>query len=1594
MVLQQQITLIKETNNKMAISNETFEEAAKRQEQISKKVETIQSQEEDGYDGFTDTKVKLIPTPNFTSAKSVGTLLPVNMANETITNVSKIAQEVDLVEFVREKLNYNTKVAVVQNFSSEQIDALCLAIKSFEKGNAFILGDMAGIGKGRICAGVMRYAIQQGFTPMFVTHKPYLFSDIYRDLKNIGFYGKKNGKDIKFSPFIMNANDPRESSIKDRTPMGSRVVFEPLKPYRVNQICLTKKLPKEYNSVFLTYSQMSHTRGDTKQGFLEEVSKNSIIVFDESHNAASADDNSRIMKRALPLVENCKSILFSSATYAKTPDVFGLYVVRTALRSAVPSLSAITDALKIGGENVSEFIASGLVYEGQMIRRERSYGDCKKVTEYVGTTRDLKTGQTLSNDATLQKRFYDEAIGYFKELRDFSKTDIADAAIRRAILRRCAQLNKNIVFQNDYENAKNLTPSSKLAWISENRNKWVLYYKPDSITRYKATFRENLFLAIKSKFTADKVLECLNNPVEYTNNDGTINVAPLKPLIAIRNTGEAIFNELELEVGEEINNDFSDYLRSIYNRLFVGNFTLRKIDNNIFQSKKDLVERGVLTDENRYEYFLDDTYEVELTDFNDNGERITEIQSRLNQYRSQLPLSTIDYLREKIETTQRPAFYYRDVNRLEPIYGSASSTYYKLSEATGRKSRLRFNGEKWVYERLEKESTTNKFLDFNNGRSDVLLLNVTASTGGSAQSSPDEGMDTRPRNMFIIQFELDINIEVQKRGRVNRTGQINMPTYSYIISQIPVELRTYLMFRKKLRKLDANTSANQTASSETSEIFDVDGNPIEDIFNHYGYQVFVKDFIEDPKFIAFKEVFDNLSFRAGRASGEAEENEINVESFNAFVRELELYPTEKTQEEKNNNALVVNQEEFFDEMNKKYIDEITKLKALGEYQLELEAKNYKAYLKQRVVVSLFSGTTIFSLPLFLADYYTLEDNRALTKEKLDEKADDLASKLGKESPNEAYLFLIKDYNSEFERNKEEIIQNFFQFEPKRENYVNEDDFNTDMDRFNARRYGLERNLNEGRARMIDFMRFYRPYTPVVYNGHYGYFIGYRIKDKKTKFKYTDGSIEFVFCFLSRYPVLNLKVSSDSVTLENIKRDSVLILGTSLGDNIKAQIKSWKPDPNKRIIRRFLAGNILNGIVQANRKKRDDEIVNWSLVRFTNFDGSMNTAIELKFDKQLSDRAIIIPQKTELSVSVGNSEFLNFFKNAAISTERYPMPLWNIVTDKLIDRALCLLRRDNNIIEVQLIQPYKQKTETGEISDYDEKNAKYNKLFYDEDLLNRFKNNQVKKGKEREIIKYALKITKEVNKYGQETEKTQYNQYRVLIKSFIFNYQNEEDKLKDFLNSINAKYDLSFNFRASEEEYFNVESRGDLPPETIKEAKQQKLYPDGRYEYIFIEPVSENFISQIPNLIERIVIGSNNGVVLSQPLIPTMLASYKLKPYNLSPDILIKITLNQLSDSNKVEFAKLLEEKADKSALDVGLNVKSYLGRVAVDPKYFFGDMRIPEYGTIFKEYALNNDVTKLVLDEQKEEILEEVELPTNKVDFYGAEQFLINMITN
>ena len=105
------------------------------------------------------------------------------------------------------------------------------------------------------------------------------------------------------------------------------------------------------------------------------------------------------------------------------------------------------------------------------------------------------------------------------------------------------------------------------------------------------------------------------------------------------------------------------------------------------------------------------------------------------------------------------------------------------------------------------------------------MINATGSTGKSAhavETSKVSKSEVKQRVMLIGQCEGDINVEIQKRGRINRTGQIKLPIYEYIFSDIPCEKKLAMSMRRKLKSLTSNTSSDQNASTDLSDIDDFD----------------------------------------------------------------------------------------------------------------------------------------------------------------------------------------------------------------------------------------------------------------------------------------------------------------------------------------------------------------------------------------------------------------------------------------------------------------------------------------------------------------------------------------------------------------------------------------------------------------------------------------------------------------------------------------------------------------------------------------------------------------------------------------------------
>jgi hypothetical protein len=127
--------------------------------------------------------------PASDSCVVLDTVVPDSMDYETHSAVKRIKEAVgnNIDEFVRQRLKFRSQVELCKALSAEQIDAVAMAIYNIEvRKQGMIIGDQTGIGKGRIAASMVRYAVNQGLQPIFITEKANLFSDLYRDLVAIG----------------------------------------------------------------------------------------------------------------------------------------------------------------------------------------------------------------------------------------------------------------------------------------------------------------------------------------------------------------------------------------------------------------------------------------------------------------------------------------------------------------------------------------------------------------------------------------------------------------------------------------------------------------------------------------------------------------------------------------------------------------------------------------------------------------------------------------------------------------------------------------------------------------------------------------------------------------------------------------------------------------------------------------------------------------------------------------------------------------------------------------------------------------------------------------------------------------------------------------------------------------------------------------------------------------------------------------------------------------------------------------------------------------------------------------------------------------
>jgi hypothetical protein len=316
--------------------------------------------------------------------KDVGIMAPKALVDPMLRAMEVVHEEVgDLDQFVTDQLGYSSVEEMHEAFMGIQTDAIAAAIYQMQRSKALIVADQTGVGKGRVAAAMIRWADLHGHLPIFVTEKANLFSDMYRDLKNIG-----SGQTI--TPLLFNA----DASITDSS-TGTKIFRNSgaMRPV-LDRIRETGELPKGSNAVFLTYSQINK-EDNRQQQTLQRIASNAIFILDESHNAGGDSNTGDFLTE---LTTASKGVVFLSATWAKRPDNLPLYAGMTDISIAIPDRDLVASAITAGGAPLQAVLTSLLAQTGQFVRRERSFDgiEFKNQTDEAGKAKATRISDQVT----------------------------------------------------------------------------------------------------------------------------------------------------------------------------------------------------------------------------------------------------------------------------------------------------------------------------------------------------------------------------------------------------------------------------------------------------------------------------------------------------------------------------------------------------------------------------------------------------------------------------------------------------------------------------------------------------------------------------------------------------------------------------------------------------------------------------------------------------------------------------------------------------------------------------------------------------------------------------------------------------------------------------------------------------------------------------------------------------------------------------------------------------------------------------------------------------------------------------------------------
>lgn len=751
----------------------------------------------------------------FSKVGEAVTMVPKNLQGplqEALTNVERLYGPVDAYVEKALALGPNT---LGQRFSPEQVDAIALGISRIRAGKGLIVGDETGIGKGRSLSAIATAALISGKKIIFVTDRSNLFSDLVRDLRDIGEWGR-------YRPLIMNA----DTSLMDT--ISNEIIAQGTTAAEMKRIVKDGLSMDDVdaNIVFTTYSQLAQEES-LKAEWLLKQTHDALVIVDEAHIAAGS--NSNISSVIVDLTTQGWGAIYSSATWAKSSENLNIYA--RAFPDSI-NVGTLKYTMRAGGEAFSEVFSSMLAKDGAFIRREH---DLSRI-EFKVETDNLRTKR--NNEISDSVAEIMSAMTY------------VSGEIGRVLVKLNSETMRSLRNARDAREAS--ASSSDLIPIAG-----------ESAARPTAV-KGNIF---KSSFGSGTVLyQVMRRTLAVLNADNVIDLAlraannDRKPVIVFEDTGESFLKKIiDQEVIPGVLGEadtvpdsvrvpnIQDFLRNIMKRMGVITKTVvseeevgigapgdengagvtvaatdDSIDLDAAINAQDVAQQMAEQDGRLFDVAQLPGVSVEMqTDYQKGIEKIMKMIDELPP----IPLNVVDLIRARLEA---------EGLRCGELSGRSVMQVPQSGEVILPITDPGWRDQAWqLKKKVRNKTEINKTVwQFNSGAIDVILINRSAAAGISLHSSP-RFADSRRRELIELQIPENSTDRIQLYGRVNRYDQVIPPIISIATTGILGEVRQLMMQNKKLARLSANIRSSRDNAAEIKMIPDLLNVVGEDVARRY-----------------------------------------------------------------------------------------------------------------------------------------------------------------------------------------------------------------------------------------------------------------------------------------------------------------------------------------------------------------------------------------------------------------------------------------------------------------------------------------------------------------------------------------------------------------------------------------------------------------------------------------------------------------------------------------------------------------------------------------------------------------------------------------